>query len=593
MREAYRSFRHHGSREPATRGGRNSTGMEQKAYGRYRVTGELGRGALGAVYHAVDPLTAREVVLKTLSPLPSADAHQRLLREAEASTRIRHPNVVATLEVGEWEGSVWVASEVPRGRSLRQILEDGVRLPFEQVADLSAQVADALDCAQELGIVHHSLKPANVLIEESGRARVLGFGTGCVPPPSTLLHGNAPRAPRYLSPEQVLGRPVDPRSDIFSLGVVLYEMLTRRNPFEREGEASAAALADRIAREPHAPVRDLEPAAPAAFDRILGKALAKRPEDRFARAGEMARALRQALSPASGSPASQGANAPGGDLLADIDSFSRSFEEQEQASIRREQERRHEKQAALQAWGEAQAHQRAEFALKGEPPASAGIARPEGRSSALDLLRKKAAEQGPRVDPTKKKAEQDLAFDQRMRSAFQYLAAFGKELNDVLPVAGSAYDFIYFGRIEGVVLSDAFIDMRLKHMDGRDFLEHIIIRFRIRPEIPARATLIGADIERLEQMLQSMKVPFELQPLAKSDFGQVTRATFTIGAALPCAATFCADYDAGTVTGELVNVRRPGRLSCAFSAAALDQAVDDLARYVLGADADFEKYLRR
>lgn len=143
------------------------------------------------------------------------------------------------------------------------------------------------------------------------------------------------------------------------------------------------------------------------------------------------------------------------------------------------------------------------------------------------------------------------------------------------------------------MLSDAFIDMRLKHMEGRDFLEHLIVRFRIRPEAPARAGLMGADIERLQQMLLSLKVPFDLQPLAKNDFGQITRAAFTIGASLPCAATFRADYDSGKVTGELINVRRPGRRSCALDAAVLEPAIDDFARYVLGADADFEKYLTR
>lgn len=376
--------------------------MEQRAFGRYRVTGELGRGATGTVYRAVDPLTTREVVVRILQPRFVADFREQLLLEAESATRIRHPNVVATLEFGESNGAIWVATELPHGRSLRQILEGRTRLPLEQVVDLSTQIADALDCAQQLGIVHRSLKPANVLVEDSGRAKVLGFGTGLVPSPPALLHGEAPRAALYLSPEQVLGLPVDARSDIFSLGVVLYEMLTGRHPFERQGEATAVDLVSRIAREAHAPVGALDPTTPAAFDLILEKALAKRAEDRFVRPGDMARELRRIPSPASPAPGSQGPRAPGGDLLADIDSFSRSFEQQEQASIQVEREQRHHRQAALQEWGAAEARKRAEFERDGSPSASTGIPRPEGRSSALDLLRKKAAEQGPRIDPAKK-----------------------------------------------------------------------------------------------------------------------------------------------------------------------------------------------
>jgi serine/threonine-protein kinase len=359
--------------------------MTHATLGRYRILGELGRGAMGTVYRAHDPLIEREVAIKTLHPdLPEdvvAEVRQRFLREAKSAGRLNHPNIVTIFDVGEQDGVAYMAMELLEGRSLQQMLGESARLPFLVSADLVAQIADALDRAQELGIVHRDVKPANIVVSASGHAKLTDFGVAYVPASTMTQTGTMIGSPRYMSPEQVLGLPIDPRSDIFSLGVVLYEMLAGRAPFVRPEDSTIFPLINRIAMEAHPPVRQLDPSIPAEFDAILDKALAKKPEHRYQRAGEMASDLRKwrSLAPAHATPASTGddktmvlargaqavrpqyektvvlpaaahaASAPAPDakkkdsaLVLDLDTFSRNFETQEQARLQAERKTRPE-----------------------------------------------------------------------------------------------------------------------------------------------------------------------------------------------------------------------------------------------------------
>lgn len=600
--------------------------MEPKTLGRYRVTGELGRGAMGTVYRAVDPLIEREVAIKTLLPnLPPEvmdEVRERFLREARSAGRMNHPNVVTIFDVGEQDGVAWIAMEILAGRSLQTILREGPRLPFERIADLAAQVADALDYAAELGIVHRDVKPANIMVDRNWRAKLVDFGIAHVPSSTMTQTGAALGSPRYMSPEQVLGLAVDPRADIFSLGVVLYEMLAGRTPFDRPGDTTVFALMNRIAGEPHPPVRSVDPAIPEAFERILDRALAKKPENRYRRAGDMAAELRAIASTGAAAPATgvagektvaigPAARRPDparearerDKLLADLDAFARNFEAEQQAQLRAEEEERRRRQEALERWSESEAKKRAEFERRhsdaaGQDPAStpatgAPAATAERRGAALEMLRRKAAERPPGEHPARRKAELDDALDRALRGAFRYLAEFVKELNEVMPVSGLPYDYIYLGKLPPVTISDAFVDVRPRHVHGRDFCDHIVFRYRITLSEAARATVLGADIGRLEQMLKAVHAPFEMRPEARDDFGRLTRASFTVRGTLPCEAYIRGDYDRGAALAELVNVRRPGKQLCRLELEKLESVADDLARYVLGADDDFAKLLSR
>src|SRR5256885_10050825 len=206
---------------------------------------------MGAVFRAIDPLIEREVALKTLLPeLPEevmAEVRERFLREARSAGRLNHPNIVTIFDVGEHDGVAYIAMELLEGRSLQQVLRDPERLPFERVAELAAQVADALDAAQQYRIVHRDVKPANIMIGAGWRAKLTDFGVAHIESSSMTQTGTALGSPKYMSPEQVLGLPVDPRSDLFSLGVVLYEMLVRRTPFERASDTTVLTMMNRIA----------------------------------------------------------------------------------------------------------------------------------------------------------------------------------------------------------------------------------------------------------------------------------------------------------------------------------------------------------
>lgn len=593
---------------------------------------------MGTVYRAHDPLIERDVAIKTLHPnLPEevlADVRPRFLREAKSAGRLNHPNIVTVFDVGEEDGIAYMAMELLEGRSLQQILAEPARLPFRTIAELVAQIADALDRAQELGIVHRDVKPANIVVSSTGHAKLTDFGVAYVPASTVTQTGTMIGSPRYMSPEQVLGLPIDPRSDIFSLGVVLYEMLAGTAPFARPEDSTIFPLINRIAVEAHPPVTQRDPSIPAAFEAILAKALAKKPDDRYARGGMMAddlrdflglarpggvaspgggdRAVKHALGadtipsgldttvilPPSAQPGATPSPAAKGktdEFVLDLDTFARNFEAEEQARLQAEAEERRRKEEALLRWSEAEARKREEFERKRERErANSDVGADTGsRRGALDLLKKKAAALSPEDHPAAKKARADAELDRSMRAALQYLAEVARELNGVHPVSGRPYDYIYLGPLPKVTLSDAFVDLRNQKINGKDHGNHLFFRYRAKPTTPAKATLRGADIARLEEFLKRLNIAFEAKTEAKDDFGKATRAAFTISGALPCEINIRADYDKASIEIELVNVRRPGRHRCRIEPNMLDGVVDDLARYLLGVDDDFDKILQR
>ena len=208
-----------------------------------------------------------------------------------------------------------------------------------------------------------------------------------------------------------------------------------------------------------------------------------------------------------------------------------------------------------------------------------------GRTGALDRLRKQAAGL-PREKAVSKEAKQ-LALDQAMRATFQYFAELTNELNTVEPASELPYEYLYLGRLPAVKLSKAWVDSRPLHIPGHDVCELIKFRYNVTPGAAASATLLGEDVERCESYLGSLKVDFEMRVLAKNDFGRPTRAVVTASGPLPCEIMICGDYEALAATIELLNVRRIGRTLCRLPAEKFADAVDALARYVLGVDDEF------
>jgi serine/threonine-protein kinase len=266
--------------------------------GRYEVSGELGRGAMGVVYKGEDPKIHRTVAIKTvrLSDFDEElldEMKDRFFREAESAGLLTHPNIVTIYDAGEEHDLAYIAMEFLEGEDLEGVIKQGAAMPMRDVLSIVAQVADALDYAHEKGIVHRDIKPANIMrLGNTNTVKVTDFGIARITSSSKTKTGVVLGTPSYMSPEQVAGKKVDGRSDIFSLGVVLYEMLTGKKPFRGDDMTS---LMYQIAREPHPSARSINPRIPPVVDKIIDKALEKDVTRRYQKAGQMADHLKKVV----------------------------------------------------------------------------------------------------------------------------------------------------------------------------------------------------------------------------------------------------------------------------------------------------------
>jgi len=268
--------------------------------GRYRIDARIGEGAMAEVFRAHDTGIDRVVAIKALKAEYRRDPEigRRFLREATAAGTLSHAHIATIYDVGETDGVAYIAMELVAGRPLDEVLKAQGRMPYERVLALGAQMADALSYAHARGIVHRDVKPSNILISEDGlTAKLLDFGVARIgdADPGQLVRtqvGQMIGTPRYMSPEQALGLPVDHRSDLFSLGIVLYEMVTGKAAFSGAG---LATLVLQIAQAQPDPVERSAADCPKGLRFIIDKLLAKKPEQRFASGEQLRLALRREL----------------------------------------------------------------------------------------------------------------------------------------------------------------------------------------------------------------------------------------------------------------------------------------------------------
>jgi beta-lactam-binding protein with PASTA domain/tRNA A-37 threonylcarbamoyl transferase component Bud32 len=258
--------------------------------GRYRVVKRLGSGGMADVYLVEDQQLGRRVALKLLYRHLAEDVQfvERFRREASSAAGLQHPNIVSIFDRGEWEGTYYIAMEYVEGHTLKEVVRERGPAPPEAAVDIVLQVLRAARFAHQRGIVHRDLKPQNVLIDLDGRTKVADFGIARAGASDMTETGSIMGTAQYLSPEQAQGRPVDARSDLYSIGIILYELLTGRVPFDAE---SAVSVALKQVSEAPIPPRELDPTLPPALEGVVLRALEKDPARRFQSADEFIEAL--------------------------------------------------------------------------------------------------------------------------------------------------------------------------------------------------------------------------------------------------------------------------------------------------------------
>jgi serine/threonine protein kinase len=272
--------------------------METQKIGRYEIIEEKGRGAMGAVYVARDPAMDRIVALKTIHSLalsgPQAEEfRERFYREARAAGGLSHPGIVTIFDVGEQDGVPYLVMEFIEGHTLAEAAKNGHRFTFERVCEIGQQVAEALAYAHKHGVIHRDIKPANILLtseEKYGveRPKITDFGVAKLGAAQLTSTGQILGSPAFMPPEQFTGAPIDGRSDLFSLGVILYWMATGEYAFSGE---TITAVSYKVVNTEAVPPRKLNPAVPSGFDQIILKCLAKAPSERYATGDDLAHDL--------------------------------------------------------------------------------------------------------------------------------------------------------------------------------------------------------------------------------------------------------------------------------------------------------------
>ena len=283
--------------------------MPLKKLGRYDIVAVHAKGAMGQVFDAFDPALKRRVAIKTiridhLSDEMAQDLEARFYMETRAAGRLLHPNIISIFDTGRDEGLAYLVMEFVRGEELRQLMRDNARFPLERALGIMRQLLSALNHAHEQGVVHRDVKPGNILIEPSGRLKLGDFGVARLADLGdvTRTQGAMVGTLRYMSPEQIRGEKVDARTDLYSAGVLLYQMLSGQQPFDGTNDFE---IMQKITAQAPVLLSQIDPSLPAQFDEVIGRALAKNRDDRFATAADFALALRLAAKAAQATTPSQ------------------------------------------------------------------------------------------------------------------------------------------------------------------------------------------------------------------------------------------------------------------------------------------------
>jgi serine/threonine protein kinase len=538
-----------------------------RSIGRYMLDEELGRGSMGTVFRASDPLIERNVAIKTvdLGKLDDGTLQPRLrfLREAKAAGRLSHPGIVTVHDVGELEDVAFIVMELVEGRSVKDVLDRADEIPLPVALDIVRQAAEALDFAHRHGVVHRDVKPGNLMLTRQGMVKITDFGIARVDQTARTRTGILVGSPGYMSPEQLMGKAVDGRSDVFSLGAVLYELATGRGPFDAEHREDVLALMNNITNRPHEPASKLNPKVPASLDAIVDRALAKKPADRYESAGKMAAELRALadweVRPVAGEPDIAKLAANPNLVLPEFDLFAATAP------------------AAPTATATVPVR-------KPRPPKPASAQATNGLLARLRQEAEQIEVTGGQDDTVTASVMRRFDVERRMRTALDFYQQLVRYLGIVKPEISHLYWLDGVGGFVGLKVADAFVDSRLRRDQGRPWLETVMLT--VVAIAPTTLEVECAPGETQVMMNRLATANLRYQAGDRPDAGAA--AALNIAGEVTMHVRIMADRDRGRIAFLCRNVAQFGPSNFVVDAgAAPDTLFEEFANYLLGQPSKF------
>ncbi|NJN40130.1 MAG: serine/threonine protein kinase [Gammaproteobacteria bacterium] len=538
-----------------------------KTLGRYVLQEEVGRGSMGTVFKASDPMIERTVAIKTINALQiqdgSVEPRRRFLREAKAAGRLSHPCIVTIYDVGEFEDIAYIVMELLEGRSLKDILDHGDRISLATAVHIVLQTADALGFAHSQGVVHRDIKPGNLMLTKQGLVKITDFGIARIDQMSRTRTGVVIGSPRYMSPEQVSGKKADGRSDVFSLGIVLYELVTGVAPFDAARPEDFLTLMQNIVSKAPEPASRRNPEVPAALDAVIERALRKNPAERYATADKLAEDLRAVLLgdlKASESKSDVAALAASGDLvMPEFDLFASTEPATDQHGA----------------------------STRSDAPAGAKRASRAGdgaSGSLLDRLKSQAEaleNEGSADEYSAQTLMLALDIERKMRSGFAFCEELVRYLGIVKPEIAHDYALAGVGEFARPRLADAFVDSKLRRADGRPWMDMITLTVVCVSPTTLRCEMAADETQSLVDRLTAANLRY-----ASDDSGGATNGNasmFEIAGEITIHARVMADRERGRLAFLCKNVAQFGSQSIVLDGkAARENVFEEFANYLLG-----------
>ena len=576
--------------------------------GKYEIKRELGRGAMGIVYEGFDPFIERTVAIKTIlkSVIDQSEAGEilsRFRREAQASGRLTHPNIVSVYEYGEENDMAFIAMEFILGKELKEYFGKEERFQIKDCLSIMSQLLDALDYAHGCGVVHRDIKPANIIITKNNQIKVVDFGIARIESSELTQVGTLLGTPAYMSPEQFRGITTDCRSDIYSSGVILYQFLTGDRPFT----GNPTTLMHKVLCQAPVPPSELNPSVSKALEDVVKKAMSKQPEDRFQTAAEFSQALNLAANSRTASSAKMadtdatlavartqpdlliGDNVQSHEVSFDLSALSTSIEKQ---------------------LNEAQLGTNSETAKSTMPDQTLLVKSPATSSSQLSrdiasgsILLAGLAREADGKQVAKQAVAQPVAQDyntkaQRLHEMLGEISNFfnslAQHIKNVEPTINRSYNFGRRTTYANLTCRSAFADSRRRDLSDSALLDYVVFSIRLCAPAPVLVMRPRDMLEALKEKLDKLKLRVldDLELLGKGP--QQEWVQVRLAPDFPVQLQFKGNYDENCIDVQTLNIETFGFV--AFKLKLEDvtpRLMDDIGLFLLGRTDKLPEALRR